>query len=139
LKRNISGDMESTLPRCDRAFLLQTFCECAEAIRNAYDGDGNRVAETVGGVTTQYLVDDHNPTGLPQVMDEIVNGAVTDSYTYDAFGMPITTSGTTPNAHTYSGERFDQKIGPISSSGARLHTPLTGGLAESKHACSDQS
>jgi len=22
-----------------------------------YDGDGNRVAETVGGVTTQYLVD----------------------------------------------------------------------------------
>jgi len=23
-----------------------------------YDGDGNRVAKTVGGVTTQYLVDD---------------------------------------------------------------------------------
>jgi hypothetical protein len=37
--------------------------------------DGNRVAETVGGVTTQYLIDDRNPTGLPQVMDEVVNGA----------------------------------------------------------------
>jgi hypothetical protein len=32
-----------------------------------YDGDGNRVSETVGGVTTKFLVDDLNPTGLPQV------------------------------------------------------------------------
>jgi RHS repeat-associated protein len=36
----------------------------------------------VGGVTTQYLVDDLNPTGLPQVVEEVVNGAVTRQYTY---------------------------------------------------------
>ena len=47
-----------------------------------YDGDGNRVAETVAGVTTNYLVDDRNPTGLPQVVDELVNGAVTRTYAY---------------------------------------------------------
>jgi RHS repeat-associated protein len=47
-----------------------------------YDGDGNRVAKTVGGVTTRYLVDDMNPTGLPQVVDELVGGAVTRQYTY---------------------------------------------------------
>jgi RHS repeat-associated protein len=47
-----------------------------------YDGDGNRVAKTVGGVTTLYLVDDLNPTGLPQVVEEVVNGAVTRQYTY---------------------------------------------------------
>jgi RHS repeat-associated protein len=47
-----------------------------------YDGDGNRVAKIVGGVTTQYLVDDLNPTGLPQVVEELVNGAVTRQYTY---------------------------------------------------------
>jgi len=91
-------------------------------------------------------VDDHNPTGLPQVLDEIVSGSVTrtyayglnrisenqlvgstwtpsfygddghenvrflantsssvtDSYDYDAFGMPIRTSGTTPNNFLYS-------------------------------------
>jgi RHS repeat-associated protein len=47
-----------------------------------YDGDGNRVAETAGGVTTQYLVDTLNPTGLPQVLDEIVNGSVTRTYAY---------------------------------------------------------
>jgi len=47
-----------------------------------YDGDGNRVSETVARVTTEYLVDTLNPTGLPQVVDEIVNGAVTRSYAY---------------------------------------------------------
>jgi hypothetical protein len=37
----------------------------------------------VNGVTTQYLVeDDVNPTGLPQVVEETVNGTVTRSYTY---------------------------------------------------------
>jgi len=47
-----------------------------------YDGDGNRVAKTVGSVTTRYLVDDLNPTGYPQVVDELVGGAVTRQYTY---------------------------------------------------------
>jgi RHS repeat-associated protein len=47
-----------------------------------YDGDGNRVAKTVGGVTTQYLVDGLNPTGYPQVVEELVNGAVTRQYAY---------------------------------------------------------
>src|SRR3989440_10274815 len=47
-----------------------------------YDGDGNRVSETVGGGTTKYLVETLNPTGLPQVLDETVNGAVTRTYGY---------------------------------------------------------
>jgi RHS repeat-associated protein len=51
-------------------------------VRMIYDGDGNRVAKIVGGVTTQYLVDDLNPTGYAQVVEEVVNGAVTRQYTY---------------------------------------------------------
>ena len=48
-----------------------------------YDAFGNRVAKTVNGVTTKYLVeDDVNPTGLPQVLEEIVNGVVQREYTY---------------------------------------------------------
>jgi RHS repeat-associated protein len=47
-----------------------------------YDGDGNRVAETASGVTTQYLVDDLNPTGYEQVAEELVGGAVARQYTY---------------------------------------------------------
>ena len=47
-----------------------------------YAGDGNRVSETVAGTTTKYLVDTLNPTGLPQELDETVNGAVTRTYAY---------------------------------------------------------
>src|SRR5712692_10121176 len=122
------------------------------AVAMAYDGDGNRVSEAIGGTTTKFLVDDHNPTGLTQVLDEIVSGtvtrtysyglqrnqqingtwtptfygydghgsvrfltnaagAVTDSYQYDAYGMPIASSGTTPNVFRYSGEWSDSSIG----------------------------
>jgi YD repeat-containing protein len=52
------------------------------AVTYVYDGDGNRVAKTAGGVTTRYLVDDRNPTGYAQVLEEIVGGAVARSYTY---------------------------------------------------------
>ena len=49
-----------------------------------YDGDGNRVSESVGLTTTKFLVDMQNPSadGLPQVMDETVNGSVTRTYAY---------------------------------------------------------
>ena len=47
-----------------------------------YDGEGNRVAKTVGGVTTKYLVDDLNPTGYLQVLEEVSGGAVQARYTY---------------------------------------------------------
>ncbi|MGB6725084.1 MAG: RHS repeat-associated core domain-containing protein, partial [Terracidiphilus sp.] len=48
-----------------------------------YDAFGNRVSKTVNGLTTQYLVeDDKNPTGYPQVFDELTNGTVTRTYTY---------------------------------------------------------
>jgi RHS repeat-associated protein len=125
------------------------------AITIVYDGDGNRVAQTAGGVTTRYLVDDRNPTGYAQVVEELVNGqvqrtytyghdlisqrqltagiwttsfygydslgsvrlltdgsgAVTDQYTYDAFGAAMTTQGTTPNVYRFTGEQFDANLG----------------------------
>ena len=56
-------------------------------INMTYDAFGNRVAKAVNGVTTQYLVeDDVNPTGLPQVVEELSGpigaGVVTRTYTY---------------------------------------------------------
>ncbi|HEY6248722.1 MAG TPA: RHS repeat-associated core domain-containing protein [Candidatus Angelobacter sp.] len=50
-----------------------------------YDGDGNRVQETVAGVTTSYLVADQNLTGYAQVMDELQSGAVSRTYSYGLF------------------------------------------------------
>lgn len=43
-------------------------------------------------------------------MLENLAGAVTDTYQYDAFGILIASTGTTPNTYLYSGERFDQNI-----------------------------
>ena len=42
-------------------------------VQIVYDGDGNRVSETVGGATVSYLVADVNPTGYPQVLQERQN------------------------------------------------------------------
>lgn len=47
-----------------------------------YDGDGNRVAKTVGGATTRYVVDELNPTGYAQVVEETAGTAVQRTYTY---------------------------------------------------------
>lgn len=47
-----------------------------------YDGDGNRVGKAVPGFVTRYLIDTNSITGYPQVVDEIVNGAVVRTYTY---------------------------------------------------------
>jgi RHS repeat-associated protein len=59
----------------------------SKSVTIRYDAFGNRVSKTVttAGVTTttQYLVeDDVNPTGYPQVLDELTGTAVTRTYTY---------------------------------------------------------
>ena len=137
------------------------------AVSMVYDGDGNRVAETAAGITTKYLVDTLNPTGYSQVLDELVSGAVTKTYTYglqrisenqlsgstwtpsfygydghgnvrlttntagmvgntytfDAFGAVIASTGTIANTYLYSGERFDSNLYHLR---ARYYNMLTG-------------
>jgi RHS repeat-associated protein len=48
-------------------------------IRVVYDGDGNRVRKTIttatNTVTTYYLVDNLNPTGYPQVLEELTSNS----------------------------------------------------------------
>ena len=69
-----------------------------------YDGDGNRVAKTVNGVTTRYVADDLNPTGYPQVVEEIAGGAVIRQYTYGLQRISedqIVNSAWTPSFYGY--------------------------------------
>ncbi len=61
---------------------LESMTEGTVAVTIQYDADGNRVAKTANGVTTRYLVDDLNPTGYAQVVEEVTGGAVTRQYTY---------------------------------------------------------
>jgi RHS repeat-associated protein len=65
------------------------------AVTITYDGDGNRVAKTVGGVMTKYLVDDMNPTRYLQVMDEVSGGSVEVRYT---FGNMLVSQTRNPSA-----------------------------------------
>jgi RHS repeat-associated protein len=71
-----------------------------------YDGDGNRVSKTVSGVTTRYLVDELNPTGLPQVVEELVGNAVQRIYTYGKQRInqnQVNNSAWTPSFYGYDG------------------------------------
>jgi RHS repeat-associated protein len=52
------------------------------AVIFGYDGDGNRVSKKIGGVTTFYLVDDRNPTGYAQVVEEYQGSTLTAVYTH---------------------------------------------------------
>jgi RHS repeat-associated protein len=144
----------------------------------AYDGDGNRVRKTVttatNSVTTCFVVDDLNPSGYAQVLEEHVslnsgpssldrvytyghtlisqdrvagaswhasfygydghnnvryltdiNGQVTDTYDYDAFGNLIAQTGSTPNNYLFTGEQYDPDLG-LYYLRARYHNPDTG-------------
>ena len=56
------------------------------AVQVLYNGDGHKVQESVTqyGITTvtTYLVDELNPTGYAQVVEEKTNGVLTRVYTY---------------------------------------------------------
>ena len=76
-------------------------------ITMVYDAFGNRVAKTVNGVTTHYLVeDDVNPTGLPQVIEETSAGAVS-GYTLMGCSASAKSSSLTingpPSFYVYDG------------------------------------
>ncbi|MGA9672318.1 MAG: RHS repeat-associated core domain-containing protein, partial [Terracidiphilus sp.] len=66
---------------------MTSMTQGATVVTMKYDAFGNRVSKTVNGATTtQYLVDDLNPTGYAQVMDELTgpigSALVTRAYTY---------------------------------------------------------
>ncbi len=52
-------------------------------------------------------------------------GAVTDQYTYDAFGNLISSSGTTPNTYRFAGEHLDANLG-LYYLRARYYNPSVG-------------
>jgi RHS repeat-associated protein len=52
------------------------------AVLFTYHGDGNLDSKTAGGVTTRYLIDELNPTGLSQIVEELQGGVIQRAYTY---------------------------------------------------------
>jgi RHS repeat-associated protein len=77
------------------------------AVQILYDGDGNRVAKSANGIVTRYLVDDLNPTGYAQVVEELSGaGVVERQYTYGlqriSQNQPINNTWT-PSFYGYDG------------------------------------
>ncbi len=62
---------------------------------------------TVGSFEVRYYAYDGHGS-VRQLTDS--TGAVTDTYTYDAFGNLISSTGTTPNHYLYAGEQFDSDL-----------------------------
>lgn len=52
-------------------------------------------------------------------------GAITDTYSYDAFGNQVSHAGTTPNNYLYRGEQYDPDLG-LYYLRARYYNPATG-------------
>jgi RHS repeat-associated protein len=78
----------------------------AGAVTIQYDADGNRVAKTMNGATTRYLVDDLNPTGYPQVVEEVTGTTASRTYTYGLQRISQNqqiTSAWTPSFYGYDG------------------------------------
>jgi RHS repeat-associated protein len=63
--------------------------------------------QSVGSATHFYLTD-----GLGSVRALLnASGAVSDTYTYDAWGGLINSTGTTPNSYRFAGEQWDADLG----------------------------
>lgn len=67
-----------------------TIASFSRTVNIAYDGDGQRVSKTVNGITTFYLVDEMNPTGYAQVLEELaVDGAQLVPFRIYAYGHDL--------------------------------------------------
>lgn len=123
----------------------------ATTVTLTYDGDGHRVKKVAGATTTWYLVDDRNPTGYAQVLEERTTasgsptvlytygadllcqtrGATTHYYVYDALGSVralVNTSGQLTDSYTY--DAYGILIEKRTLSGGSL-VPTTGGTLNS--------
>jgi RHS repeat-associated protein len=58
-----------------------------------YDGDGQLVSRTAGGVTTTFLIDSENSTGYTQIAEERVSVAPLKSYVYGPQRISMRDSG----------------------------------------------
>ena len=63
--------------------------------------------DTNTGLSIYYVHDGH---GSVRALTDS-NGAVTDTYDYDAFGVLIHSTGTTPNNYLFASEQFDPDLG----------------------------
>jgi len=85
----------------------------------SYDGDGNRVKKTKSGTTTYYLIDDRNPSGYAQVLEEYQGSTLSRVYNYGLTLISQQISGASTNYFGYDGH-----------GSTRFLTGLTGSITD---------
>lgn len=83
---------------------------------------GNRLINQQSGAGAHFYIADGQQSTRQLT---IAAGVVSDSYTYDAFGVPLTSSGATANAYRYGGEQQEPVTGYYYLR-ARYDDPATG-------------
>jgi RHS repeat-associated protein len=84
-------------------------------------GDRDLLSRRRGATSSYYLADGLGSTRL--LTDS--TGAVSDSYSYDAFGGELATTGATANDFRFLGEQFEPRLGTYNLR-ARHYDPSTG-------------
>jgi len=87
----------------------------------AYVYGNDLISQQRGEEMAYYLYDGHS--GVRQLSD--TNGAVTDTYVYDAYGNLLSATGETENNYLYRGEQFDPNVG-LQYLRARYYDPSLG-------------
>jgi len=80
----------------------------ATNLARAYTYGLGLISQRQPGVSTNfYGLDGH---GSVRFLSGL-NGAVTDTYAYDGYGIPLASSGSTANNYLYTGQQFDPDFG----------------------------
>jgi RHS repeat-associated protein len=114
---DVEGDrVSSTVNGVETRYLVDGNRTYSQVLEEYSSTGGTQVTYTYGqgliaqrrsGVTTSYLYDGHS--GVRQLSSE--DGAITDSYAYDAFGSVLTAEASTFNSHLYRSEQIDRDTG----------------------------
>ena len=108
---DLSGSLTNVLAETDKSKNEKCF----------YTLGLDMISQERSGSTSYYIADGH---GSVRMLTDI-NGAVTDTYDYDAWGVMISSNGVTENNYLYCGEQYDTATG-FYYLRARYMDPATG-------------
>ena len=108
VRKSVNGDVINYLLDKNRNYaqvLKETDGNGSEIVFYTYGDD--LISQKRGSLTSFYHYDGQFSTR--QLSD--ASGQITDTYTYDAFGLLLARSGSTENNYLYTGEQYDPNVG----------------------------
>ena len=101
------GNVEYIQYLNDNSSLTNVLVEISNDSEVIYTVGADLISQEVDGEVYVYLYDGHGT--VRALADK--NGKITDTYSYDAFGNLLSSTGSTANNYLYCGEQFDETTG----------------------------